>query len=461
MTTIREQELSPRPSNGHERVRTTLLDRFDRLLASGSVSRTVLQFASTALLAVIVIGVAALVVLRGAGSDQSIREARSITRLLATGVVEPSLRDGILRQDPQAIATLDAIVKARVLQSPVVRVKIWSPDGRIVYSDEQRLIGERFSLGGEERDVLADGTVAAEISDLTRPENRFERREGKLLEVYLPVHTPSGQPLLFESYMRFSAVEASGREVWLAFMPALVGALLLLWLIQVPLAWAFARRLEHGRRERERLLERAVHASEVERRRIASDLHDGVVQDLAGITFSLASSAERERGSEVGPVLAEAAEVTRQSMRRLRSLLVEIYPPSLEAAGLQPALLDLLAPLSPRGISTDLEMPDGLRLEPQLEQLFFRTAQEALRNAVAHARARHVTVRIREAGGHVTLLVEDDGVGFSSDEAARRQREGHVGLVALAGLAADAGGRLDVTSVPGRGTSVQLEVQTP
>src|SRR5689334_24076562 len=124
-------------------------------------------------------------------------DAKRTTRLVGTGVVQPELTDGLLRRDPAAIARVDRIVRGRVTSDPIVRVKIWSPDGTIVYSDEPRLIGDHFALGADEREVIENGGVDAEISDLDKPENRYEVRDRKLLEVYMPVHTTSGKPLMF------------------------------------------------------------------------------------------------------------------------------------------------------------------------------------------------------------------------------------------------------------------------
>jgi two-component system, NarL family, sensor kinase len=297
----------------------------------------------------------------------------------------------------------------------------------------------------------------AEISDLSRPENRFERRAGKLLEVYLPVHTPSGRPLLFESYLRYSSVVADGRDIWRSFAPALLAALVALWLLQVFPALSLARRLESDQRDREALLLRAIEASDTERRRIAADLHDGVVQDLAGIALGLAARAERAEGEEAA-ALRSAAGGTRESMRRLRSLLVEIYPPNLSTTGLEPALADLVAPLTARGVFTRVEVDPELELAPEAEQLVFRTAQEALRNVLAHAGASRADVRVTRSDGRARLVVDDDGRGFTPEQAERRRAEGHLGLDLLRDRARDLGGRLEVDSEPGRGTTVTLEV---
>ena len=176
---------------------------------------------------------------------------------------------------------------------------------------------------------FATGETEAEVGDLSKPENRFERDEGSLLEVYLPIRTPDGRQALFELYRRESAVTASGRDLLVAIAPVLIGGLLLLWLIQLPLAWRGARRLEAGPRERERLLEAALESSAVERRRVAADLHDGPVQSLAGLSYSLAAAAQRApEGTDPATVdaLREGAESAREGIRRLRAAVVDINP---------------------------------------------------------------------------------------------------------------------------------------
>jgi signal transduction histidine kinase len=425
------------------------------------VARAVATFAISGLLAVALLGVIEAIVLRNVGTSDAIRDARNLSTVVANGLVQPALREGLLRGDPQAIAALDRVVKGRVLDKTILRVKLWTASGRIVYSDEHRLIGARYGLGPEEQDVLRGSGADADLSDLARPENRFERSFGKLLEVYLPVRTPSGTPLLFEDYMAFDAVTASGRQVWTAFVPALLGGLAVLAVLQVPLAWGMARRLERGREERERLLRRAVEASAAERRRIASDLHDGVVQDFAGLSMSLAAAADRAGSAgatEAANALRGGADRTRDGMRQLRTLLVEIYPPNLHTAGLEPALSDLVAPLAARGLQVHLEVTPGLEPGTAVEALVFRVAQEALRNVQAHAQASSVDVTLEQGDGSLTLTVRDDGRGFSPEELDRRGESGHMGLSLLSGLAEEAGGALLVNSTPGQGTTVRLEV---
>ena len=145
-------------------------------------------------------GFAALVLLAGAGvyllqhigRDEAIRHAKELATLAGRGVVEHDVTPALERGEPAALETMDAVVRRIVAGGNVVRVKIWLPDGRIVYSDQHRLIGSTYDLGEDERAALRAGTAEADISDLNRPENRFERRFGKLLEVYLPIRDTAG-----------------------------------------------------------------------------------------------------------------------------------------------------------------------------------------------------------------------------------------------------------------------------
>ncbi|MEA2312685.1 MAG: two-component system, NarL family, sensor kinase [Solirubrobacteraceae bacterium] len=427
-----------------------------------SVGRAVLQFALTGLAALLVLGLVGVQVLRSTGTEEAIADAKRVTRLAADAVVAPDTTPGVLAGRRADLARLDGLVRGRLLRDPVVRVKVWDASGRIVYSDDPRLIGSRYPLGADEVQALRDHSVDAAVSDLSRPENRFERPYGKLLEVYQGIRATDGRPLLFESYQRFGSVAASGRRLWLRFLPALVGALLLLEIVQIPLAYLLARRLRDRQRERSRLLERAIDASEGERRRLAGELHDGPVQELAGVAFSLSAVAGRLNGDDAArAAVDEAAQRTRGTMRDLRSMLVELYPATLHRSGLQAAVSDLLGRLQREGVQTACDIPADLQLPEAVEALVFRAAREALQNVRKHAGAAHVAVTVERREADVVLAVVDDGRGFESAEALRADGEPHFGLRLVADLAQDAGGRLRLDAIPGRGTRVCLEVPLP
>jgi two-component system NarL family sensor kinase len=419
----------------------------------------VLQFSLAGLLTLTLLAVLGTLQLRRVGSEEALTNARQLTAVLGRTVIEPNIGRGVVTEDPEAISALDRVVRASVLRPPVVRVKIWASGGRIVYSDEPRLIGSRYVLGSEEREALerGSGPAQADVTDLSRPENRFDRFGHGLLEVYLPVHSSGGTPLLFETYMRSSSVAQNARKFWLPLALVLFGALLLLELVQVPLAMSLSRRVRESQREREELLRHAIEASELERRHIAADLHDVIIQELAAVSYSLAGHLEDPPPDEaLTETLRTAADGTRRTIRELRSMLIEIYPPNLRASGLASAIVDLASPLEARGITVAVDVPTDLVVAAEVETLLFRTTREALRNVIAHADARTVTVAVRTDAGNVQLTVEDDGRGVPENSAG--PKEGHFGLSLIRDLAADMGGALVLGSRDGAGTRLELTV---
>jgi len=434
----------------------------------GAISRFML--ASVAAFAVIAVG--GYLALRQVALDQAVRETRQRVEADGRIVESAGLTDGVLRGDPRALQRLDDVVLGQVLGGPVTRVKLWSRAGRILYADAPQLVGRRYALGAEERELFETGGADAEVSDLSKPENRYERAQGKLLEAYTTIRTPNGRQVLFEIYERYGAVRANGARLLGAFAPPLVGGLLVLLVLQVPLAWVLARRLRREHAQREALLASAVAASERERRQIAADLHDGVVQDLAGVAFGLAPAADaaQRRGDDAeAAALRDAGDRLRQGVRDLRTLLVEIHPPNLASAGLDAALSDLLSPLEAAGAQTRLEVdPQALPRERERAgegaamTLIYRVAREAVRNAREHGRAQAVSIALGcAAPGVARLVVRDDGRGFAPADRTRAEAAGHVGLRLLEELAVQAGGSLMIDSAPDAGTTVTLEVPTP
>src|SRR3954452_2673932 len=101
-----------------------------------SIATAVLQFAVTGTVVVLLLGFAAVELLRHTGTTEAINDAKRITRIAARGIVAPNITPALERGDPNAIAAMDRVVRARLLDGDVVRVKLWAPDGTIIYSDE-------------------------------------------------------------------------------------------------------------------------------------------------------------------------------------------------------------------------------------------------------------------------------------------------------------------------------------
>jgi two-component system NarL family sensor kinase len=439
-------------------------------MAQPTVRREVLQFVAAALMVSVLIGLAAVVAVRSNATAEAESTAQAITEHDAHSLIEPSLSDAIVAGDPAAVATLDHVVRSYVLDQRTVRVKLWTADGRILYSDEPALIGERYTLDPADIAALRSGSGSASVSDLTKPENRFERGHGSLLQVYQGVRTPNHTPLLFETYQPVSAVAAQEQRIWSAFLPLLIAGLILLLAAEVPLAWRLAHRLDRTRREREAWFQRSITASAAERRRIAADLHDTVVQDVTSTKLRLSLLAQRLRravpagrqhaadaeADAVVNALDDAANELGRATRGLRTLIVELAPRNLAAARFGEVLNDLCAPLRDRGVLVDVDASAEPRLSEVEAALVFRAAQELLRNVIAHAQATHVVVRLREDKVGIVLDVEDDGRGFDPVAVQQGRREGHIGLDLLQATIRDVGGSLDVTSAVGQGTRARL-----
>jgi signal transduction histidine kinase len=427
-----------------------------------------IQVALTAVLVIGLVAVAGTVEARRTAEQEAVENATQTTGVLVHAAVQPAITDELLQPGADAAARararLDGIVRSQVLTDTVVRVKLWTRDGRVVYSDEPRLVNEVYPLDANEIEAMRAATSVASVSDLSEPENRYERNAGQLIEVYYPVFTASGVETLFETYLKYDQVIARSEQMLRTFASIAIGALLLILMVQMPISWTMIGRLRRGQQQRHRLLAKALTAGAEERRRIAGALHDGVVQDLAAVSFVVAGSADQARGigqNRLGDQLDVVSDTLRSNIRALRSLLVDIYPPSLRSAGLPAALSDLAATLSVPGISITITTEPHLVLGHQVEALLYGVAQECLRNAVRHAQPTTVAVEIARVGGNtVRLEVTDDGVGFDAPAIVNGPPDGHFGLRVICDMAADLGAMLAVDSRPGVGTRWRLEAHT-
>jgi signal transduction histidine kinase len=418
-----------------------------------TVRREVAVSAALSVAAIVGIGAAGFLAARTAATEEALRQAEQATELLAQAVIQPAIDDDLLEGDADAIADLDAAVQSGVLGEQVLTVRVWAPDGTILYTDDLAGIGERFPLGDEELAVLATGQPHAELSALEKDENAGQADFEQLVEVYTRIIDPDGNPLLFETYQSPDPIAATTARILRAFAPVVLGGLLLVGLVQALLAWRLARRLERAQDEREQLLQHALDASDHERRSIAADLHDGVVQDLVGLTFALEAMADAPGDAEQAAALGSAAATTRRSVRSLRSLLVEIYPPNLDQVGLAGAVLDLAAAAGSAGTQVQVHLEPDLALREEAAAVVYRTVREALSNVRRHSQARTAEVRVERGPEGGTLLeVTDDGTGFDPGAVG----SDHMGLRLLRDLAAGAGGRLELETAPGRGTTLRL-----
>lgn len=415
-----------------------------------------------------------------AARQEAIAEAQGTTEVLARSVVGPDVPKGLSNVTRRKIAKadqMDRIVGPRLLDVETVdRVNIWTPDGRMVYSSESLpLVGRKFGLDEDQLEVLENGGRGGGIADPARPENvalaRYraevaeqqraageevdEIYDGGLVQTYTQIISPEGEPLLLEAYYTLDEIEERTNEIFNAFRWITLGPLILLILVATVILAGLTRRVRRGAQEEERLLRSAMDASDAERRRIARDLHDSVVQDLAGSAFAVVAVARNpETSDDARETLESAGTSLRSSLKSLRSLLAEIHPPDLHAAGLAAALADLIAPAAAVDIQASVSVEGAETASNEKAALVWRVAQEAVRNTLRHSQASTLGVTVRGDGQRLTLEVVDDGVGF---DPARVNTDSY-GLRGLRSLVADSGGTLEVRSSLGEGTTVRMEV---
>ncbi|MFB3818319.1 MAG: ATP-binding protein [Candidatus Methylomirabilales bacterium] len=227
-------------------------------------------------------------------------------------------------------------------------------------------------------------------------------------------------------------------------------------LVGVALENAALREALAAQRDRLRALaEATLRAREEEARRIAHELHDEAGQLLASVHIAL---------DQLGPRILEHAETVRRLHElldrvegQLRRLSRELRPTVLDDLGLAPALEWLTQGMAERaGITIRVQAPVG-RLPAPVETALYRIVQEALSNAVRHARAGKVEVEVSETDHGVEAVVRDDGRGFDAAAAARAGDRG-LGLLGMRERAESLGGKLTVQSAPGAGTRLAVRI---
>ena len=419
------------------------------------VASAMVRFVAIAVVALVVVGLASVGVARSVSRTVAVRDAVARGSGFARGVGAPLVDQGVWQGEPHSMALLNRVLDARLRDGSIKHIKVWDRSGRVLWSDEKVLVGHRFELESAVARLFTSGGAVGTFSLPDRPENVAERGEGALLEVYAAAPSASGQPVVIESYWPSEHIQDDTTQIMMRIAPLTLGALLVFALLVLPLAWTLARRVERTRNQNNALLRRALSASQVERARIARDLHDGVMQDVSGAGYALSAVASslgtppvqheqvRARVEEVAVLLGRVGE-------SLRSTLVDIYPPNLATDGLA-AAVDVLVDRARRAGTSVVADVRALEGEPlDVLQLCYRLVQEGLRNVEQHAEAENAVVVGSRTGEEVRLVVEDDGRGLGNGG----PPEGHVGLRLLRDMVQDVGGTLELRESAAGGTAL-------
>lgn len=383
--------------------------------------------ALAALVAVAAVITVGWVLARAAQED--ILEARTT---IHQTIVDGFVAEGLLPVHSGNLAALDDAVDLRLLGGETVRVKLWDPNGTVVYSDAPGIIGQRFDLGDNVSEAL-DGFADVEIDDLDAVENVSERRLGSLIEYYLPVVVDGEIVGAFEIYEESSAFTDSldeiRRHVWVAVGFG-VGALAVAFAC-VAAAWVSGS--DRRRRQAEALLGDVLTAADDERRRIVGALHDDIGQPLYRVLYGLQGSAARIPQADVQAELVGLEGLVRGIDVALRTELRVLHAGLVEGDDLRGAL-ERLAVATRRESSLEVEVLGGIEgteISSAAATALFRAAQEAVINARKHADATRITIDLRSDRTRAVVVVEDDGRGWNETSgmglATTRQRLASIG----------------------------------
>ena len=454
-----------------------------RRLRSGLASLSLARRFLLVSLALVVVGGAALGWVLGQLIETSaINNTTSVTALYVESFVVRELQS--LANSPSLtqpeIDSLKTLLSNPQLGQRIVTFRIWSTSGEILYSPNPQLMGRTFAMDGD-RGLAAQGAVTGDISNLTDPENVYERQQwSHLLEIYMPIRA-SGSSLIIavaELYQDPKDLENQVNHDRLMAWGLVAGAALLAFLALALVVHQGSEKIisqDSELREKVRQLStlldqnaglhdrlrraasRTTALNELERRRIGADLHDGPSQTLAFAMLRL--DAVEGRQADVGhgddEDLGSVRGALADALGEMRTIAAGLRTPELELARpaeiVRRAVADHERKAGTRA-TVDVEgIPDRAPLATKIA--LYRILSEALSNAARHGQGAGVAVRVANSGdGNLMAEVSDKGPGF---DVRQRPVQGHLGLAGMRERAELLGGRLELESSAEGGTHVR------
>jgi two-component system, NarL family, sensor kinase len=418
--------------------------------------RELAAFCATALLVLLAVSAGTIWLSERIARANALAEAERSAERLGQLLVAPVLTDALAGVDGRW-EELDRDVQNRMSDGSVTRMVVWRATGEVLYASEPGLQG-RVIGPSDELLAAVGGEIVSSVDEApeTAPDGQA------LLEVYTPLDV-AGERLAFEAYFAYEGIDRQAALLRGEIIPMAIGALVLLQVVQIPIATSLARRVRRQEAERATLMQRNVEASERERRAIAADVHDGPVQDLAGVSYAL-SALRGSLPEERQPTVDRLVGAVRHAVQSLRRLMVDIYPPDLSGPGLGAAISDVAEPLRAEGVEVLMDAAPLPEMTPDAAAVLYRTAKEALANVAKHAKAQHTWITLEETelrgAQAVRLEIADDGVGFPEDGTDRRE-EGHLGLSLLRDRVVDLGGTVTLAERQGGGALLTAVVPLP
>jgi signal transduction histidine kinase len=412
----------------------------------------------------------------------AINRTTSVTALYVESFVAPELQSlaSTSSLTQPEIDSLQSLLTNSPVGQRIVAFRIWSTDGRILYSPNPALVGRRFAMDGD-RGKAAQGVVTGDISNLTDPENIYERQHWThLLEIYLPIRATRSSLIIAvaELYQLPDELEAEVNHDQLLAWGLVAGAALLAFLALAGVVHQGSEKIisqDSELRDRVRQLSalldqnaglhdrlrrsaaRTTALNELERRRIGSDLHDGPSQTLAFAMLRLDAVEGRleESGHSDDQDLGSVRGALSDALGEMRTIAAGLRTPELEGAKPAEIVKRAVADHQRRaGTSASVDVRGIPARAPLATKIaLYRILSEALSNAARHGQGAGVEVRVTESGdGELVAEVSDTGPGF---DVGRRPSRAHLGLAGMRERAELLGGRLEIESRIGAGTRVR------
>jgi two-component system NarL family sensor kinase len=435
---------------------------FSLALESDRVTRRALmQFLARSLMALVVVGVATFFLASRIATREALHDAETRGEGFAIGVAAPLVNQALRDGRPHAVDRFDRVMRNRLQVGTITHIKVWDTDGQLIWADQPELVGKQYAFPSSVKARLGEHfTVAGNPPDESLQQGD-DNGDVDMYEVYSGATDANGEPVVLETYWTNEVIDSQYDFLFWRLAPLALGALAVLIVAIVPLGLSLGRRLSRSMRERDRMLQHAIRSSELERRRIAQTLHDGVVQDLAGLAYLLPTVSKHAPdvagGVPVRATLVEATDLVKRDIAKLRAIIADVYPPSLDSEGLEPALQELAMAAGRDGVQVTIETHGVDRLDRGRARLAYRVVREGLLNVLHHSGASraHVTVQWSRRVG-LEVSVRDDGRGGAI--VIPESDSGHVGLRILHDVVADLGGRLTVGAAPEGGTELQASL---
>lgn len=361
-------------------------------------------------LAVLVVALLTWWLVRERATEQAEAAAADKVRALALSLALPLTSEHIA-DDDEWIEHLSAAAEPQLESGEILTVHIWRridhETGEIVWSTAPAKRGSVVPLGGAQVALDTGEPVVEKLLDGRDSEGPALPN---LYEVYLPFTDATGEKYVLEVYkpvLEYDEIRSGLLRDWL--LVSVLGVLFL-GAITLPLSLRLARAVGEAERDRALYADRALRARAEEHQRIAEVLHERTVQDLAAVRLMLDTIRDLPASEEAERVLEQTSDMLDLDVRELRVLLTGGEGTEWQADDLATALRGWVDTLpDPELVSCDLPA-ELISMDPQVV-LAFRIIKEAVRNAIKHADATTVRVRVRLAGGDLIGEVVDDGRG--------------------------------------------------